>query len=574
MKKLLLFSLFFFCLSLFVVKAQTSSDPTDIKKTGSFSLMNFVSDKVKISGDLGSFGELYSVSGKVAQRPNQSGRLFFRPSISLWDKVTINFDLFLSTEGNGAKQDINTVKFNPEWSWGRFYYGDFSLQLSKFSLTDVNINGYGIELFPGILKFSFVSGKSQKAVASTASASMYERTIYGGKLGLGDEGGSHFHINFLRAYDNIKSLSRNIFQRIDTTSVSGTSRVDTNYTGVTPSENLIAGTNWGLVLFNKVFRIKGETTVSVFTQDLYSKAIDNKDLPKNISKYYTPRLTTSADIAFEGEMSIRTPTVNVLGGYTMVGPGYTSLGMGSLINDRQIIKGGLGLNLFQGNFTINTTLQKQNDNVANQKLFTTERNNFGIMLSVRPTNELSVSLNTNLNKIGNNATNDTIKIDNTASSFGLNSTYMFEGFSAKNTVNVGYSMQNSEAKSALRGNAKVVSNNIQLGLNSIYSKKLSSGVAIAISSVDQGARGTFGSNTFTGRVNYRMFDEKLNTGLSYTLVSADASTSNVLGMQASYQVFQQSAITFQSRATFFKGKGTNAISFTEFSNTLDWSYRF
>lgn len=570
---LLLITIFIFSgYTLFAQFPDKSSIPG--MDTSGFSFKKLATDAVKISGDIGTNGELYSVSGKKSQRPGSSGRLFLRPSISLFDKVTINFDLFLSSEGSGARQDINTVKFNPEWSWGKLYYGDFNMEISKFTLTDVLISGYGIDLYPGIFKLQGFSGKSQKAIALDAAGSMYERTIYGGKIGLGEEAGSHLHINFLRSYDNMKSLSRDIFRQIDTVNTASGTRVDTNYTGVTPQENLIAGINWGLNLFNNTFKMKSEIAMSLFTQDLYSAAVENKDLPEDINQYYTPRLTTSGDVAFNGEMSINTRPVQIKSGYTLVGPGYTSLGMGTLINDRQIITGGLGFNLFSGNLAIQTNFQRQNDNTANQKLFTTERNNIAVMVSARPIKPLSVSVVTNMNNMGNDANNDTLKIDNTTASYGINTNYMFEAFKYQNSVTFGYSTQNAESKSKIRGDNKVTSQNINLGLNTTISKQLNAAVVMTFSNVDLGPRGQNSTQSFTGKVNHKMFDNKLSNVVAYTLVTADASTSNVLTYRAGYEIFQSSTISLNTRATFFKGKGANSIKFSEYMTTFDWSYRF
>ena len=539
-----------------------------------FSMSKLAKDAVKISGDIGSNGELYSVSGKKSQRPGSSGRLFLRPSISLFDKVTINFDLFVSSEGSGARQDINTFKFNPEWSWGKIYYGDFTMEMSKFTLTDININGYGIDLFPGIFKLQAFSGKSQKAVILDASGSMYERTVYGGKIGLGEEGGSHLHINFLRAYDNLNSLSRDLFRKVDTINTGGITQIDTSYTGITPQENFITGINWGLNMFGNAFKMKSELAISLYTHDMYSQAVDNKDLPKDVNKYFTPRLTTSGDVAFSGEMAVNTRVIQLKGGYTLVGPGYTSLGMGSLINDRQIINGGLGLNLFSGDLAVQTNFQRQSDNTANQKLFTTERNNYGVMVSTRPVKSLSISVITNFNNMGNNANNDTIKIDNRTSSYGVNTNYLFEAFKYQNSLVVGYSTQNAESKSKLRGDNKVTSQNINVGVNTTINKELSSAVVMTFSNVDLGPRGQNSTQSFIAKVNQKMFDNKLNNGLTYSMVMSDASTSNILGFQSSYQIWESSAISLNTKATFFRGKGAIPIKFNEYMTNLDWSYRF
>ena len=40
---------------------------------------NFFQKNVVFSGDIGSYGELYSISGQAQRRPPSTGRLYFRP---------------------------------------------------------------------------------------------------------------------------------------------------------------------------------------------------------------------------------------------------------------------------------------------------------------------------------------------------------------------------------------------------------------------------------------------------------------------------------------------------------------
>jgi hypothetical protein len=555
------------------VPGGTGTDAQADTSTG-FSLKKSLKENIKFSGEFGSSLEYYTVSGRPSQRPERSGRVYFRPTVSLYDRIILNLDLLMSTEGNSARQSMNTVGFSPEWSWGKLYYGDFSLQLSKFTLTDVNIKGYGVELYPGILRLTTFSGKTQEAIGTEASNSMYERTIYGGKLGIGDESGSHLHFNFLRVYDNKNSLPRDLFRNIETVTTAAGARVDTNYTGVTPQENMIGSIDWGLHLFNNAFKVKSELAISLFTKDLYSKALENSDIPKEVGQYYLLRSTSSGDFALSSEMAYSASMVNVKGGYTLVGPGYTSLGMGSMINDRQVINGALGLNLFAGNFAVQTNFQKQNDNVANQKLYTTDRNTMSFMASVRPLPTLSFALNSNVNMIGNNAVSDTVKVDILTVSYGLNSNYGFDAFALKHILVVGFSDQSFLSKNVIRGNYGINSYNINAGLNTAFSKQLTSNIMTTYSSVDAGPGGITATQTISGRVNFKMLNEKLINGLSYTLVNSDASVSNVLMFQAAYQLYEQSVVSFQTRGTFFKGLGPHAFSFNEYSSTLDWSYRF
>ncbi|MCC6549368.1 MAG: hypothetical protein IT279_04785 [Ignavibacteriaceae bacterium] len=569
--------IFYLVLASGVSVAQSDQNPETNTQPADTSLgdqiLDNVQENIKLSGEIGAFGELYSVSGRESRRPGSSGRIFFRPSMSIYDRITLSLDLFVSSEGSAARQDINTVGFSPEWSWGKLYYGDFNMEVSKFTMADVKVNGYGIDLFPGIFKMMAFSGTSQKALALESSTSMFQRTIYGGKIGLGELDGSHFHINFVRSYDDKKSLARSIFLQVDTVMTGQGPRIDSSFTGVKPQENLILGTNWGLNMFDDAFKIKTEGAVSLFTGDTYADGINNKDVPEALSKYFSPNITTSGDAAVATEMSVTTKVLSLKGGYTLVGPGYTSHGLGSLINDRQIITGGVGLNLFSGGLSVQTNFQQHTDNTADQKKFTSERNTLGVVVAMRPWKSFMVTVMSNTNTMGNSATNDTLKIDNENSTLGVNTSYNFSAFELQHVLTVSYIGVNNVSKSKLRGDNEIVSTNFNAGLSTVFSKTISATLGGAMSEVDLGPIGTNSTSTFNGKVNHKAFDGKLTNSLTISAVSSDVHATNVLGFQSSYQLFQQSAVALLFRGTFFKGKGNNKQKFNEFMTTLNWTYR-
>ncbi len=543
-----------------------------------------LASKIKFSGELGSQGELYGVSGRAAQRPGKTGIVYFRPTVSIFDKFTFSLDLYISTEGKASEfnknipRDLNSFGIVPEWSWGRIYYGDFTMQISQFTLSDVKIKGYGIDLFPGIFKFMSFSGKSQKAIAADPQSSLYERTIYGGKIGLGDDGGDHLHLNFLRAYDNPKSLDRSIFLKVDSSAVTGGGmRYDTSWAGISPQENLISEVSWSLGLFKNKFRTKNHLALSIYTADLYAPAIDNEDIPKDLIKYFTPRTTTSGDFALVNENTLNLGSFNMRTGYTLIGPGYTSLGLGSLMNDKQVISGGMGLALFEGKFMIQTSLQTQKDNTANQKLYTTTRDNYSVMVSTRFGENLTLTLLNNGNTMSNTAKNDTLKLNMVAGGYTVSASYLLEAFKVKHTIDGGITVQNFESKNAIRGDNKVAAQTINAGFSTNYTEQLSSSIMATFTGVDTKVAAlstTSKTNSFTGSINYKLMKNKWQNTLSYSNVNSESSTTGVLVLRSTYQLFENSSISLQSRSTTYKRKGAVQIKYSESGTNIDWVYRF
>lgn len=167
---------------------------------------NFVKENFSISGEIGAYGELYSMEGQQRRRPSSTGRLFFRPTLNLFGVLQIPLEFLLSTEGSSSRQNINQFGINPKWSWGSLHAGDFSEEYSQFTLSGVDIRGGGINLTPGWIRFSTAAGFTQRSVPGGAQDGSFKRFLFASKLGFGDEQSTFFDLIFVRAKDEMGSL--------------------------------------------------------------------------------------------------------------------------------------------------------------------------------------------------------------------------------------------------------------------------------------------------------------------------------------------------------------------------------
>lgn len=170
---------------------------------------NFIQKNIRISGNATVFGQLYNMSGRSGRRPPSTGRLMIDPTITLFNYFSIPIQILVSTEGSYARQNINQYGINPSWGWGTLHLGDFSESYSPLTLSGITIRGAGIDLHPGIFRFSTVAGYTQRAVAGGAGNGSYSRFLYASKLGLGPEHGTHLDLILVRAKDKVNSLSNN-----------------------------------------------------------------------------------------------------------------------------------------------------------------------------------------------------------------------------------------------------------------------------------------------------------------------------------------------------------------------------
>jgi hypothetical protein len=167
---------------------------------------NFVQKNFSISGEIGAYGELYSMQGQPKRRPSSTGRIFFRPTLNLFGLFQIPFEFLLSTEGSSARQNINQFGINPKWDWGSLHAGDFTEEYSQFTLSGIKIRGGGLNLTPGNFRFSTAAGFTQRSVPGGAQDGSFKRFLFASKLGYGNEESTFFDLIFVRAKDEIGSL--------------------------------------------------------------------------------------------------------------------------------------------------------------------------------------------------------------------------------------------------------------------------------------------------------------------------------------------------------------------------------
>ncbi|NUN09086.1 MAG: hypothetical protein HUU54_07915 [Ignavibacteriaceae bacterium] len=570
MKKILSIILLFTSLAL-----SQNDPPGDGGKEGGF--LSDLGPYIKLTGEAGTYGELYSISGMTSRRPPKTGRIFLRPTLILFDNIKLAFDLFLSTEGNSAKQQMDQLAVHPSWGWGQAHIGDFTHELSKYTLSGVNIRGLGVEFFPGIFRIHLLGGQTQRAVAGTPFESAYARYIYAMKLGFGKKESSHIDLNLMRASDDVKSVSRDRFMQIqqDSVLIGGvyTPKTDTIFSGVTPQENLVIGTNFLLKILNGVVQMRGEAAGSIYTKDMYSENYQTDQVPDIAKSIYRSRISTSADYAYNADVTYQQRGYNAKVGYKVIGPGYTSLGLASVINDKRIIDGAIGFQLLKGMITVRTTYANQRDNLLDQKINTTTRNDFSLNTSVRPITELMLSLNYVNNNLENDAKNDTFKLDNTNHSYNFTGTYQFELFKLKQILLTTYAYQTFNDNNILRQGNGAQSQNIILNLTTIIDQTWNTSLGFQMNTVtvQNEDKSTFG---FSGRVSQKMFNGQLNNSLSYSFNTSSVSNTNNIQVGSNYSVTQSSAIVLNVRTTFFSGKPPAQYNFTEIIGSLGYSYRF
>lgn len=561
---------FFFATSAVAISAngyspEKGNDTALVKssQTSKSFLQNF-----KISGDLGFNGELSSITGREERRPPASGRLFLRPTLFLFDNFSVAFDLYLSTEGNEARQQINQIALHPDWGWGKAHVGDFTHEFSRLTLSGVSIRGAGVELYPSYWRIQIVGGQTQRAIENGPYGSAYSRYMLAAKLGFNLSKTSFLDLNVLRIKDDVKSLSNDIFKR-DTALISSTPQY-----GTTPQENLVAGINYSLNLFDNMAMFSGEFAGSVYSKDLYGSKYTDKDIPSFVYDIYSLNISSRADFAYNLDFQFNNKYLNARSSYSVINPGYTSLGLSSNINDRKYFLGGLGFRLFNNAVSVNGAFSTQRNNLLKQLVNTLTRDNLNLNASIRPSNELTFILDYLRNSTYNDATNDTIKINSVISSYSLSSMWQFNLFNIANSLIGAYSAQITDDLNILRKSGSLVSQNITASVISSVSRLWSISPGFSFNVVEMPVQGKTTTSTINLRITNRMFDNILTNSITTSYTTASLMTSTLLTFQSDLSITRVDKVSFRIRATFFRSKETQNNNFTEFIGSINYLRRF
>ncbi|MDA3861723.1 MAG: hypothetical protein PF445_10890 [Melioribacteraceae bacterium] len=555
-------------LSFTVVSGQVQ-DTTEVDLSINNQLSQYVAPSIfSISGDAGAYGELYSTSRDVARRPGATGRLYLRPTFTFLNNFSISLDLFVSTEGNDARQQINRFALHPEWSWGQAHVGDFNHKFSDYSLNGINIRGGGIEINPGWFRFQVMGGQTRRSITASPYSSVYSQNMGAIKLGIGKEGKSFFDLNVILARDDSNSVPKSTFI-VDTTGSDGSTQV-----GVTPQENLLIGFNTDLKIVRNMLRLRGEATASLFTHNVYSDEAEVDGVPDFMEGIFTLRNSSNADFAYKGILDFKYDFFNTSLKYQVINPGFRSLGMTSVINDKRKYGAMMGFRLFNNILILNLRYDAQNDNLLDQKKFTLERNTYGFNAVVRPVQSLSVMFNVIQNKMFNDSVSDTVKIDSRVSTFGTNVSYQFPAFGFRNSAMLGYSHQISTNYNFYLGGdndvtVKNIFGNINTTINSIWS--FAPGFTVVI--IDTWTGVTNQTMTFNLRLNGRFFQSKWNNALTMSMSNSDYTSVMQLNFQSDYRITSSDMIKVKVRYSLTDYTQGTLTNFWENIASLSYVHR-
>jgi hypothetical protein len=522
-----------------------------------------------LKGEYGAFGELYTISGHEKRRPASTGRIFLRSTVTAWNSISASFNLMLSNEGSSSRQDINQLDFNPRWKWGSAHAGDFCEELTPLTLSGIHVRGGALILTPGGWRVSLISGMTNRSVAADGGSRSYERSITGIKLGYGKRDGSSFELNALGARDKLNSIAD---------AHTDTSRVDStvmdfkqNPVSVTPQENLVLSAATNLALMNRKLRWRNEFGASGITRDRRSAELDNSDVPGILTSIFTPRKTSGADYAYTSDLNLDLRKISFNAGLHYIGPGYVSLGLASLISDKQEVTAGSVLRFTGGMVRFDAAVQ--HDNLIHQKNYTTNRNRVNSTVSYRLRPNWNATFGATYVGMANDSKSDTTRLDYSSWIFrtGQNLTYRRQiGLKA---LALDYTFQTASDKNPLRRSSGTNSTSVTASAPCGVTPSLDLVPTVSFASSAYGGNPRTLTQSYSLSARHVALQQRLASSATLMISVAELTTTIRPSARSNYDLTNNFAVTVELESTLLRG-GPKESQFSEFAGRLILTRRF
>ncbi len=524
---------------------------------------------IRLTGEIGTFGELYSISGLAPRRPASTGRIFLHSTLTAWNSVSASVNLMLSTEGSSARQDINQLDFNPHWRWGEAHAGDFFEDLSPLTLSGIRVRGGALLLSPGKWRLSLISGRTARSVETESSSRSFERALTGVRVGYGRSGGTSFDFIVLNSRDRLSSLAA----VPQDTSTADTLEADfeQNPLSVTPQENIVASTVVNLALMNKKLKWRSEISGCGITRDRRSAELDNSDVPDFLTNLFTPRKSSSADFAYTTDFNVDLKKVSLNAGFHYIGPGYVSLGLASLISDKQELVTGAVWRFAKGQVRLDGAFQ--HDNLIDQKNYTTNRVRLSSLVTYRIRRSWNMTAAAIFIGMANDAPTDTTRLDYGSWILRTGQNVVFARRQGIRNVSLDLVYQHAADDNPLRQNASTESISGTLSTNYGVSPSLEFAPSIGLISARVGSSERTLTQNYVMSARYTALQRRLTGSATLAVVVGNVTTTLRPLLRSAYALTSNLTLTAEAEATSVKG-GAESARFDELAGRLILSRRF
>ena len=528
---------------------------------------------VRVTGSATVTGDVYLFSSNPdsanrPRRPSNLWRLILSPTIQFGDWLTLPLSITLAsrevnvttpvTGGSNLIQflqnpmnNLGFLSISPKLGWAQFYLGSHVPQYSELSSGDGQVFGAGVDLRPGKFRFSASAGSIQRAIEPDSQRGIrgsYARWIYLTKIGFGTDESSYFDLNFVRARDDPRSITR-------------------MPEGLDPQEGVLVTGNFKS-RFNERLSLTGEIGTSVFTNDMNASGLTNPDATLN--SIIRERISSRTDLAGNLGISYSQEAWGVKALARYIGAGYVALGYPYMQPDRLEYTLSPRAQLFENRLAINGSIGIRSNNLSNTKEQTSSQfigsaNVLGVI-----TDDFNISASYSNFGIRNNKADDTLRIESVSQSISVTPTYTLPTDAAVHTMSVTYSRDGYNDYNVVSGAEN--SNNTQsvmiMYANTFLSLPLSTNLSVnhLTNDLKTGAL-TINSLSLGGSFRFRNGDVVPSLTLTWSTSQVEKFTQDrqlYLRLSSRWKINKMFALTLSaSRNGYWYGSSRPGVSFAE-----------
>lgn len=334
--------------------------------------------KVYLTGSLGAGLTYYDMNG-ANPRQNPYGYMVNGQITVHAGQLSLPFSVYMNQQGTSFSQPFNRFGFSPSYKWATLHLGHRMMYFNPFTLSGTTFLGAGVELNPGIFRFSAMYGQFQPAIdqrTANFGQPQFQQLGYAGKIGVGNKK-NFIDLIFFQAADNRTSIDVS----------------DSIRNALRPEQNTALGISGRVEFFKSKLVLEADGGLSIFTRDQNSPEIDvnTTGTLQNIIDYISPNISTNVAGAGSAELSYREENYNIGLEYRYVEEEYRTLGLNYLIDDVEQITLQPSFNLFKKKLNVTGSYGIQRNNLNDRRASQTTRNIGSMNLSWMPNNKYFIS---------------------------------------------------------------------------------------------------------------------------------------------------------------------------------------
>ncbi|HTP13290.1 MAG TPA: hypothetical protein VMM37_06650 [Bacteroidota bacterium] len=514
-----------------------------------------------INGNVGLTSEFYSATGVSGRRPANTQRGAIATTVTLFDQISLPFEFYFTSRQTGFQQPFNQFGVSPRISdWLTLHAGYYSAQLSEYTFGDTRLLGGGVELHPGAFTFDVLFGRSQAAVepdSAHQTIGAYKRTMWGGKVGYGKEGGFTIGLNLWHSIDDSASIRHAA-------------------AGVAPTENLVGSLNLSFPLVGNALQFSTEVAGAAFTNDTRIEEIAGAGPVPTLFKV---RYSSQGDAAAKASLNIvPAQSFSVRLSTQWVGPGFVSLGYAQLPNDMFEWTVAPSARFLGDKVSVRGSIGRRSNNLRNNRLATTTRSIYSLGLNAQPAEHFGVDIQYSNYGMFSTPRNDTLRVENVSQSVTVGPRYQFQAFDVPNTLFASYSYQDVNDKNVV---TSAINRNTSQMATAVWALTFPSSLNFAttiLRTLSTVSVLKTGITSFTETVGYQFFENALTSSLTfgYSIIKAVSSDGQFTGSLAlNYRVPRWGSIGFSLFNNSYRyGNPTAGSSFSELQGVLTYSLGF